>query len=57
MSEDQARKEAEKFIKDAEAHLKSKSSFFGLFSSGPDYYEAIDSYNRAGNVYKSAKLC
>ena len=57
MSEDQARKEAEKFIKEAEAHLVSKSSFFGLFSSGPDYYEAIDAYNRAGNVYKSAKLC
>ena len=57
MSEEQARKEAEKFIKEAEGHLSSKSSFFGLFSSGPDYYEAIDAYNRAGNVYKSAKLC
>jgi hypothetical protein len=57
MSEEQARKEAENFIKAAEGHLTNKSSFFGLFSSGPDYYEAIDAYNRAGNVYKSAKLC
>lgn len=57
MSEEQARKEAEKLIKEAEGHLASKSSFFGLFSSGPDYYEAIDAYNRAGNAYKSAKLC
>lgn len=57
MSEEQARKEAEKLIKEAEGHLSSKSSFFGLFSSGPDYYEAIDAYNRAGNAYKSAKLC
>lgn len=57
MSEDQARKEAEKFIKEAEGHLNSKSSFFGLFSSSPNYYDAIDCYNRAGNVYKAAKLC
>lgn len=57
MSEEQARKDADKFIKEAEGHLNSKSSFFGLFSSGPNYYDAIDSYNRAGNAYKAAKLC
>ena len=57
-SEEQAaRKEAEKFIKEAEGHLNSKSSFFGLFSSGPNYYEAIEAYSRAGNIYKAAKLC
>lgn len=57
-SEDQVRKEAQKFIKEADENLKiNKSSFFGLFSSGPNYYEAIEAYNRAGNIYKSAKLC
>lgn len=56
-SEDQARKEAEKFIKEAEGHLSSKSSFFGLLSSGPNYYDAIEAYTRAGNVYKATKLC
>lgn len=57
-TEDQARKEAQIFIKEAEEHLKNnKSSFFGLFSSGPNYYEAIEAYTRAGNIYKSAKLC
>lgn len=56
-SEEQARKEASKFIKEAEGHLNSKSSFFGLFSSGPNYFEAIEAYNRAGNIYKAAKLC
>ena len=56
-SEDQARKEAASFIKEAQGHLNSKSGFFGLFSSGPDYYEAIEAYNRAGNIFKAAKLC
>lgn len=57
MSEEQARKEAAAYIKEAQGHLNSKSSFFGLFSSGPNYYDAIDAYSRAGNIYKAAKLC
>ena len=55
--EEQARREANEFIKEAEGHLNSKSSFFGLFSSGPNYFDAIEAYSRAGNIYKAAKLC
>lgn len=56
MSEEQARKEAAELFKAAEGHLKAKSVFFGLFSSGPSYFEAVDAYLRAGNVLKAAKL-
>ena len=56
MSEEQARRDAEKFYKEAESHLSSKSGFLGLFSSGPIYFDAIEAYSRAGNTFKAAKL-
>ncbi len=56
-AEQQARKEADVYFKQAEGHLKASSGFFGLFSSGPNYYDAIDCYQRAGNILKEAKLC
>lgn len=54
---DEARKEAAAYIREAENNLKASSGFFGLFTSGPNYFDAVDCYNRAGNVLKSAKLC
>ena len=56
-AEQKARKEAEVYFKRAEDCLKSSSGFFGLFSSGPNYYDATESYQRAGNLLKEAKLC
>jgi hypothetical protein len=52
-----ALEEAAILFKEAESHLQSKSAFFGLFSSGANYYEAADSYARAANTLKAAKCC
>lgn len=57
MDEKQARKEAQAFFKEAEGHLQSKTGLLGLFSSGPNYYDAVEAYSRAGNVLKAAKCC
>lgn len=56
-AEQAARKEAQEYLTKAEGYLKSTSGFFGLFSSGPDYYEAINAYQLAGNILKEARLC
>lgn len=56
-AEQKARKEAEAYFKQADSHLKPSSGFFGLFSSGPNYYDAIECFQRAGNILKEVKLC
>lgn len=46
--------EAKKALEEGNGILKSgRTSFFGLMSSTPDYHEAADKFNLAGNLFKA----